>query len=225
MAVHGSEKKTEKERETEREAGASRWHSLDNSPERERDRKRGTVVGMHDKERKREEDLSHECCVWRSFIVVRLNSRSEEGEFRKWRRWTPVEMFGVATFATRWYEISWRKVAKMAMIVGLRTYRIHTSLAKGKLIFRRKIARTGKKNADEIYLSIWHTNIINIWNDINIWRLAKELMIRSHGSPRRLIDRCYTWIICVCVCLLNYILSSSLLPETNSYSGRFARES
>jgi len=40
------------------------------------------VVG----ERKREKDLSHECCVWSSFMVVRLNSRSEEGEFRKWRR-------------------------------------------------------------------------------------------------------------------------------------------
>ena len=45
-------------------------------------------------ERKREKDLSHECCVWSSFMVVRLNSRSEEGEFRKWRRrgvrWTPA---------------------------------------------------------------------------------------------------------------------------------------
>lgn len=33
-----------------------------------------------DRERRKEGELSHECCVWSSFMVVRLNSRSRERE-------------------------------------------------------------------------------------------------------------------------------------------------
>lgn len=113
-------KKTEKERETEQEAGASRWHSLDNSPEREKESEgRETAVAG---ERKREKDLSHECCVWSSFMVVRLNSRSKEGEFRKWRRrgvrWTLAgECWAWPTFVV-WYGISRDRgrVAKTALL-------------------------------------------------------------------------------------------------------------
>lgn len=48
------------------------------SGEREKDR-RGREMAVTG-ERKREKDLSHECCVWSSFMVVRLNSLAPRKE-------------------------------------------------------------------------------------------------------------------------------------------------
>lgn len=38
------------------------------------------MKGLRDGKRKKERELSHECCVWSSFMVVRSNSRSGERE-------------------------------------------------------------------------------------------------------------------------------------------------
>lgn len=92
-AVYGSEKKKrrKKERRSERQVHHGDTPSIILRRERKRENKRerketgGREMAVAG-ERKREKDLSHECCVWSSFMVVRLNSRSEEGEFRKWRR-------------------------------------------------------------------------------------------------------------------------------------------
>lgn len=94
--------------------------------------------------RKREKDLSHECCVWSSFMVVRLNSCSK-GEFRKWRRHgirrTPAGMLGMATFVLRRYGISRDRgrIAKTALRDVRRVSLENTSFAEGDLISHRKL--------------------------------------------------------------------------------------
>lgn len=62
-----TERDCAKEREREREARSKKG-------------KREKLKGPRDGKRKKERELSHECCVWSSFMVVRSNSRSGERE-------------------------------------------------------------------------------------------------------------------------------------------------
>lgn len=78
----GSEKK---ERTRERESTRQVHHG--DTPSiillREKQGKKGKrekSKGLWDGKRKEEGELSHECCVWSSFMVVRSNSRSGERE-------------------------------------------------------------------------------------------------------------------------------------------------
>jgi len=93
--VSRSEKKQQREREKERERRSERQVHHGDTPSiilrREREREGGREGGREGegrtevsdggaKEREREKDLSHECCVWNSFMAVCLNSRSESFE-------------------------------------------------------------------------------------------------------------------------------------------------
>lgn len=71
--IHLREKEIDRERDCtkEREGGREK---------REEERKREKLKGPRDGKRKEERELSHECCVWSSFMVVRSNSRSGERE-------------------------------------------------------------------------------------------------------------------------------------------------
>lgn len=129
-------KRRKRERRSERQVHHGDTPSIILRREREREGKEMAVAG----ERKREKDLSHECCVWSSFMVARLNSRSEEGEFRKWRRrWGSADpgMLSMATFAVRRYEISRDRgrVAKTTLLARSR----NISSAEGNSVSYRKL--------------------------------------------------------------------------------------
>jgi len=124
-------------------------------------------------ERKREKDLSHECCVWSSFMVVRLNSRSEEGEFRKWRRHGVRRIPGriVGNLRDTGYFAIEGESRKNGVIRIRYSLRSEYSVGERQPCFVQEIAREsyiGQKSTSERYISLLGTTKQNGYSIKNI---------------------------------------------------------